>query len=418
MTRYFQRASAQDFRRVAASQLANATGPVSLRVGNDLSLGDGSHGALFNVPISSQFADKSVNALFNVRAYAPSDERFLLSLKESGAAPHLFAAPAADSLHVPTYMPNVLERYRNNDMIAKDIFPVIKVGKRSDKIASVPMGIGMSNVDTKLAGQATSMPPELDWSVATRGTYLVEDYGLVSFIPADSVTNEDAPFEVRQTTAEILGDTLDLGQELLVKTVVTTTGSYASGYSTAIATTSAQWDNPNSDPANAMRGYRKKVLKAPGTKIVCVLGHDVFIALQQHPKVLAAFYGRAATDMGATPTLIAEKQLASLFNVDEVIVGRAKYNSANDGQTVSMVDVWTNFAALVCVQTRPSPIRTNGFAYQYRYNNEAMDVQFIPWLLPGVRGGEYCKVTHSTQAFVTSPYSGYLVTNVLTNPNP
>ena len=167
-----------------------------------------------------------------------------------------------------------------------------------------------------------------------------------------------------------------------------------------------------------MRGYRKKILKAPGTKIVCILGHDVFIALQKHPKVIAAFYGRASTAEGATPSVIAEKQLAVLFNVDEVVVGRAKYNTANDGQTVSMSDVWTNVAALVTVQTRPSPVRTNGFGYQFRYNNEAMDVQFIPWLIGGVRGGEYCKVTHSTQAFVTSPYSGYLITNVLGTPNP
>jgi hypothetical protein len=45
---------------------------------------------------------------------------------------------------------------------------------------------------------------------------------------------------------------------------------------------------------------------------------------------------------------------------------------------------------------------------------EAMQVQFIPWLLPGVDGGEYCKVTHSTDTFVTSNVSGYLFASVLT----
>lgn len=415
MSRNFQRVAPGDLRRIAASHLAGTS--AAIRIGREFD-GDRATAPLFDMPASADFGDKSINALFSVRAYSQNDERFMTALRDSGVAPHLFAAPAADSLHVPTYMPNMLERYRNNEMIGGAIMPVVRVGKRSDKVASVPFGTGMSPTDTKLAGQRATMPPELDWSVTSRGTYLVEDYGLVSFIPSDSVTNADAPFEVRQTTAEVLGDTLDLVQEILVKTVVVTSGSYASGYSTAIASASAQWDNSNSDPADAMRGYRKKILKAPGTKIVCVLGHDVFIALQKHPKVIAAFYGRASTAEGATPSVIAEKQLAVLFNVDEVVVGRSKYNSANDGQTVSMLDVWTNVAALVTVQTRPSPVRTNGFGYQFRYNNEAMDVQFIPWLIGGVRGGEYCKVTHSTQAFVTSPYSGYLITNVLGTPNP
>ena len=87
--------------------------------------------------------------------------------------------------------------------------------------------------------------------------------------------------------------------------------------------------------------------------------------------------------------------------------------SVKAGQTVALSDVWTNFAAVVCVQERPSIIRTNAFGYQFRFMSEAMNVQVIPWLLPGVAGGEYCKVTHSTDTFVTSNVSGYLWATVL-----
>jgi hypothetical protein len=103
-----------------------------------------------------------------------------------------------------------------------------------------------------------------------------------------------------------------------------------------------------------------------------------------------------------------------VFEVDEVVVGKAKKNTANDGQTVSLSDVWSGFAAVVAVQERPSPLRTNAFGYQFRFLNEAMDVQFIPWLLPGVSGGEYAKVTHSTDVFITSNVSGFLWASVLT----
>ena len=42
-----------------------------------------------------------------------------------------------------------------------------------------------------------------------------------------------------------------------------------------------------------------------------------------------------------------------------------------------------------------------------------MQTQFIPNLLAGAFGGEYCKVTHSTDVFVTSNRAGYLFYNVL-----
>jgi len=251
--------------------------------------------------------------------------------------------------------------------------------------------------------------------VSNQGTYLVEDFGLMTFIPNQVQMNADAPFvEIRQTTAEILGDTLELMQEIDVAATVGAVGNYASGYSTTISTATDKWDNDASDPADQVRTGVAKILRAPGTRLVMVLSRDVFRALQKHPKILAAFYGRAGTVLGATPALASREFLATLFEVDEVVVGVAKKNTANDGQTVSLSDVWSGFAAIVCVQERPSIIRTNAFGYQFRFMSEAMQVQFIPWLLPGVSGGEYCKVTHSTDTFVTSNVSGYLFASVLT----
>ncbi len=401
-------------RRWAPSRIRSLAAAGSLGAINYSVLGEHGSEAVFGTPIDNQFADPTISALFDVRTFAPSDHRFFSALERAGVdtGSRLFS-PSPDSVHIPTYQQGMLVRYRNNAMVNNRLMPVVKVGNRSNVIASVPFGTALSPTDTRLASQGGNVP-ELTWKVSNQGTYLVEDYGLMTFIPRQLQENADAPFvELRQVTAEVLADTLELMQEIDVAATIGTTGNYASGYSTTIATTSDKWNNDLSDPADQVRTGVAKILRAPGTKLVCVLGRDVFRALQKHPKIIAAIYGRPSIASGPTPGHVTEAFLAEIFEVDEVVVGVAKKNTANDGAVVSLSDVWSGFAAVVSVQERPSPLYTNAWGYQFRFMNEAMHVQFIPWLLPGVAGGEYCKVTHSTDTFVTSNVSGYLWASVL-----
>lgn len=398
--------------RPSMRSLAVATGAAQ-QLGFEILGEKSAHQNLFTLAHNPDYAVGAIDKLFSARAFHPNDSRFLMAAREidPAAAAHLFS-PSPDSLHIPGFMPSMLQRYRNNAMIGGRVMPVVSVPHRSDKIATVPLGNGLSPVDTRLAGQNAHVP-ELNWNISSGSTYLVQDSGLMSFIPNDDVTNADAPFDVRLTTSEILADTLELMQEIEVASSVGTSGNYASGYSSNVSTSTDKWNNDASDPAQQIRTGCAKILRAPGARLVLVLGYDVFIALQSHPKILATFLSRAGSASGATPDLVNEQWLARIFNVDEVVVGRAKKNTANDGQTVSMTDVWTGFAAAVMVQERPNPKATTAWGYQFRYRAEAMQVQFIPWLLPGVRGGEYCKVTHSTAVFTTSNVSGYLWYNVL-----
>lgn len=355
----------------------------------------------------------AMTALMSMRAYGQHDPRLAEAAKAAGIeVPHLFGSPSPDSLHIPTYMPNTLVRYTNSMMIGSRIMPVIGVTQRSDVVGSVPFGTGLSPVDVRITGP-TAQVRELSWNISNQGTYRVQDYGLMTLIPNKSITTADPPFEVRQTTAEILADTLELMQEMEIASTVGTSGNYASGYSLNVSAAADKWNNPASDPVTAVRNGSRTLGRTNDARIVLVLGWDVFIALQAHPKVLASIYSRGNTTMGATPMTVTEAMLASLFEVDEVIVGRAKKNTANDGQTVALADVWSGFAALMLVQNRPSPTRTWCFGYQYRFGGDAMQTQFIPNLLAGAFGGEYCKVTHSTDVFVTSNRAGYLFYNVL-----
>ena len=381
-------------------------------------LGDANSGSLFqDLPANdARFNDAQVTQAMTLRALHLRDPRFFSAAREarlfSDADMARVFSPTPDSMHSPTFMPNVLEQYTNNAMVASAVMPVVAVQQRSDIVGSIPMGTGLSPVDTSLAGQQ-SMLPELRWNVASRGTYRVKDRGLRVFVPKQSTQFADAPFEVRRRSAMILADTLELMQEITVAATLSTSGNYQSGYSSTISTSTDKWDNPASDPIDQIRQGKRKLLRGNGTKVKLVMGVDVFIALQKHPKILASIYGRASTSAGATPLSVTKELLAALFQVDEVVVGEAKYNSANDGATIVLADVWSGFAALVVVVDAPSALNTAGFGYQLRLGQVAMKTQFIPDLLPGIDGGEHCKVTHSTDEFITSAYGAYGFLTVL-----
>lgn len=367
------------------------------------------HGATPEFTDRPSCIDAGVNRVFSVRSYGSTDLRLFEAAREA----HLFS-PGPDALHAPTYMPDVLVQYRNNVMVAGDVMPVVPVQDRSDYVAQVPIGTGLKPADVSLAGQASQLP-ELLWNVSRVGTYLVVDRGLRTFIPGQSMRKADAPFEVRMTTARILADVLDLVQEISVAGIVFTAANYASGYSTTVSSASDKWDNPASDPLQQVRIGRKKLLVGNGVKVKLVLGYDVFIALQSHPKILASFLSRPIIGNLTGAPFATKQMMAAIFNVDEVIVGEAKYNSANDGATVSLSDVWAGHAALITVVERPSRTNPAGFGYQFRLDGVAMKTQFIPDQVPGIEGGEHCKVTHSTDEFVTSNAGGYLWRSVLSS---
>ena len=332
--------------------------------------------------------------------YARNDARLFEAAGRYGIDASKLFSPSPDSVHIPTYQPGMLVRHRNNAMVAPSLMPVVKVGNRSNVIASVPFGTGLGATGTRLASQGGSVP-ELTWKVSNQGTFLVEDFGLMTFIPKQVSENADAPFiEVRQTTAEILGDTLELMQEIEVAATVGTAGNYASGYSTTISTSTDKWNNDASDPADQVRTGVAKILRAPGTRLVMVLGRDVFRALQKHSKILAAFYGRAGTVL--TDAALASREFSRRSSrVDEVVVGVAKKNTANDGRLCPRFRTWTN---------RRRRVRA-GASLDHLHQRLRLPVPFHvrgderavhPVAAPSAwRAASTRKVTHSTDTFVT-----------------
>lgn len=127
---------------------------------------------------------------------------------------------------------------------------------------------------------------------------------------------------------------------------------YTKATSVAVPTSSpsAKWNTYTGtpgDPLGDIDTAKETIYDACGMEAnLLVLPRAVFNAVRHHPDVVDRFKYTAGG-------IITAQQLATLFNVREVVVPGALENTAADGQTISPSQIWGE-SVLLCV-TNPSP---------------------------------------------------------------
>ena len=140
----------------------------------------------------------------------------------------------------------------------------------------------------------------------------------------------------------------------------------------------------------------------PTSKTVVLLILDGYGAREATPDNAIA--------LAAKPNL--EALFAEAFGLEDVVIGRARYNSAAEGATATSSYLWGKSAALIRVEKTPSPRATRTFGYTFRFG--AIETREIVDNLRGVRGGVFIKTSHSDSEFVIGGGdTGFLYTTVV-----
>ena len=161
-----------------------------------------------------------------------------------------------------------------------------------------------------------------------------------------------------------------------------------------------------SDPIQDIETAIESCFVRPNTMVI---GAQAWIKLRQNPKVLQYILSRASTTAGDVPLRVNEALFAEAFGLDDVVIGRARYNSAAEGATATSSYLWGKSCALIRVEKTPSPRATRTFGYTFRFG--AIETREIVDNLRGVRGGVFIKTSHSDSEFVIGGGdTGYLYT--------
>ncbi|MDA8326207.1 MAG: hypothetical protein M0033_08300 [Nitrospiraceae bacterium] len=310
--------------------------------------------------------------------------------------------PPVGQLHIDSALTNLSVRYRNEAMIWPLVLPIVPVQRRSDKYFVYTKADAYTLADDTVFPK--TLPNEMDWGTST-GNYSVRDHAFGDWLPEEVIENADVPLQPEVDTNDYLNLLLDIAQENRVANVVFNAANYSSTNQLTLSGTS-QWSSSGSTPINDILNAIESCFMRANT---LVFGIQTWMALRTNPQILDAV--KAATRLQAAEGGMATRdEVASLFEVDQVLVGRARYNTAKQGQTPSFARLWGKHAAALHVEKNPG-IRSITFGATFSEMRRQTQRDFEP--KRGIKSGQYLKVAWNSAEIVIANDVGYFVQNAV-----
>lgn len=231
---------------------------------------------------------------------------------------------------------------------------------------------------------------------------MVADYGLEDPIPnADFAAAKNTNYDVKGNSTEMLSELILLDREKRVAGIIQDVANHVNN--DTLSGTDQWSDTANSDPIVQISDALEAPMMRPN---VMVLNGKSALALRRHPRIIKAFNGSLG-DTGLIPMSF----VAELFELDQIVVGRARYNSANKGQALTLTELWGNHCALLYRNPQASPRKGITFGFTAEHGSRIAQSRRDPDI--GLRGGERMRVGESVKELVIADDVSYLFQNVV-----
>lgn len=179
----------------------------------------------------------------------------------------------------------------------------------------------------------------------TRSTtgYEIEGHGLVDIVTKEDYRNVLAPFKAEEDVTLAVSTILWIEKEKALADQLSST-SVLTQNTTLVG--ADQWnEHVSSAPLDDITTAHLAVYDGCGEEAnTAIMSKRVWEYLSYHPQFLDALGFKENRPGGLT-----EQELAKVLKVDKLLIGKMKYNSAKEGQTDVLSDVWgKDFVLAVC----------------------------------------------------------------------
>ena len=285
--------------------------------------------------------------------------RKTVRLVQPDGSVHMYDATGHD-VHIDMPLSEILINYRPAGSIVENVFPMVPVGKQSNVYYQFTQADLWRIPDTVRAPMTAAKM--VDFNVSS-DTYFAKNYALATGVSIEDAVNADEVLRLRETKALFIADLLTLDWENRVAALVTN----SSNVGTVHTVTSGTWSNYDLgnvlvDIDQAIRSVRGATGFTPNRM---VLGWDAWNALKYNVTIRRLLFpapGGVAAGAGI-PTTAA---VANLFNFDQVLVGGTMRNTAAEGLSISLSDIWGPHAFVYYAPPRPSR-ETPSYGYSFRW---------------------------------------------------
>lgn len=293
------------------------------------------------------------------------------------------------------------------EFIADQLFPSINVAKQSDKYYTIEKDHFLM-----LPGDAALRAPKtkarrIEFTVSS-DSYFCNNYALANEESLENLANADMAIRLRQNSVRLITSQLRRYQEDRIASIVTSIDNIGSGVSLS---GTAKWsDYVNSDPIGDVRTAHAFIRSQTGLIAnTMMIDWDTMQIIRQHPDLLDMYKYTSGGE-------VTDSQLAAVFKVDRVLVGRAIKNIAAEGQTATNTNVW-GFNVLLA-HTGPAvglQTATLGMRFEWRPAGfpAAFSVERQTITGAGTRKVEVIETGHFQDARVIARNLGYLISQTL-----
>ncbi|MGH6821929.1 MAG: hypothetical protein ACREC4_00305 [Methylocella sp.] len=285
--------------------------------------------------------------------------------------------PTYTDVHVDTALTDISVGYIQDDtnFVADRVFPKVGVVHRSDLYYKWSKDDFLRDevrprADTEeSAGMGVSL---------TTDSYACTAYGLHTDIGDQARANQDPAVDLESSLLQVLMQKHRIKRDRDFATKYMKTSLWGTDITGVVSAPSAgqtiQWSDDLSDPVTDIANGESMILENTGfMPNVLVMGFRVFQALRKHPLVI----DRIKYTMRADASNITEALLAQLFGIDDVVVGKAAYNTSIEGTSPAVNSLIIGKSALLAYRAPAPGLMRPSAGY------------IFPWIgLPGIANSE------------------------------
>lgn len=283
--------------------------------------------------------------------------------------------------------------YRNKSYIADLVLPRVRVGKQEFKFMLYGADQFFNIPDTRVGRR--SKPNEAHLEAKEVGDF-TEDYGLDGGIPKADEDNSDERYSPLDAEVEFLQELIALDREARAAGLVFNNNSYDPALRETLAGGS-QFNDPASSPIAKINTALDKPLVRP-TQMV--FGQPGWTKFRSHPEIVEAVLGT-----GVKKGNVSREAVAELFEIDEVVVGASRANSAKRGQDPVLTRLWGNHLALLHKAPVPDAKGALQFGATFQWG-ERIAAQWEDKNM-GLRGGTACRTGESVKERIVANQAGF-----------
>ena len=272
------------------------------------------------------------------------------------------ATPTQQQVHLDTALTNVSVAYRNAAYIAEEVFPNVPVRTQSNKYFVFTKSDWFRDEAGPRAPGTRAQ--RVDYTLGA-SNYLCAEWAVAKGVPDEVVDNADVPLRPVAEATEYVTDKMYLRKEILVANIVHGNSQWA-----ASATPGVLWSSDTSDPIGdvntALDTVRQAIGRDPNKGII---GAGLWRHIIKHPDLIDRIKGAASP---GAPAVLTMQAIAALFELEQILVGKAVKDTGAEGAAASRSYVWGNHMT-VCFTTNTPALNSPTAGYVFQWQSRAVN---------------------------------------------